>query len=117
MPQMFKAGKLSSPFKVTNGKKFRLKAVDPGSTRGVKSKEQAKEWLLHSVERMRVLQDKLYAQNQWALLLIFQAMDAAGKDGAIKHVFSGINPQGCQVFAFKGPTQEELDHDYLWRTT
>jgi PPK2 family polyphosphate:nucleotide phosphotransferase len=113
---MFKAGALSKPFKVTSGDKFRLKDVDPGSTRGVKSKAQAEEMLEQGTERLRLLQDKLYAMDQWALLLIFQAMDAAGKDGAIKHVMSGVNPQSCQVYSFKAPSAQDLDHDFMWRT-
>jgi PPK2 family polyphosphate:nucleotide phosphotransferase len=91
--------------------------VDPKDTRGVSSKEQAQEYLALGVKLLCRAQEKLYAQDQWGVLLIFQAMDAAGKDGAIKHVMSGINPQGCQVFSFKGPSSEDLDHDFLWRTT
>ena len=107
----------SEPFRVTNGKNFRLKQVDPGDTLQFKSedKSRAKEVLAVGVEALAELQDKLYAQDRWAVLLIFQALDAAGKDGAIKHVMSGVNPQGCQVFSFKGPSAEELDHDFLWR--
>ena len=112
-----KARKFSKPFRVTDGGKFRLKDVDPGDTLGLKSedKPRAKEALLAGIEALAELQDKLYADDHWAVLLIFQAMDAAGKDGAIKHVMSGINPQGCQVFSFKAPTSDDLDHDYLWR--
>jgi PPK2 family polyphosphate:nucleotide phosphotransferase len=112
-----RARKLADPFKVTDGEKFRLKHVDPEDTLGLGSedKPRAKEALAMGVETLADLQDKLYAQDQWALLLIFQAMDAAGKDGAIKHVMSGLNPQGCQVYSFKSPTSEDLDHDYLWR--
>ncbi|HEY0551983.1 MAG TPA: polyphosphate kinase 2 family protein [Verrucomicrobiae bacterium] len=111
------ARKFAEPFCVTNGDKFRLKDVDPGDTLGLKSadKPRAKEALGMGVQVLAELQDKLYAQDQWAVLLIFQAMDAAGKDGAIKHVMSGINPQGCQVYSFKAPTSDDLDHDYLWR--
>ena len=111
------ARKLATPFRVTNGDKFRLKDVDPGDTLDLKSddKPRAKEALALGVEVLAELQDMLYAQDKWAVLLVFQAMDAAGKDGAIKHVMSGVNPQGCQVFSFKAPTSEELDHDYLWR--
>jgi PPK2 family polyphosphate:nucleotide phosphotransferase len=108
---------LVEPFRVTSGKRFRLRDYDPGDTRGVASKEEAQQYLKRGVELLAGMQDKLYAQDQWGVLLIFQAMDAAGKDGAIKHVMSGINPQGCQVFAFKAPTTEELDHDFLWRTS
>jgi len=108
---------LTEPFRVCDGKKFRLKDVDPGDTLHFKSEDKpaVEEALTNGIEVLRELQDKLYAQDQWAVLLIFQALDAAGKDGAIKHVMSGINPQGCQVFSFKGPSAEELDHDYLWR--
>jgi len=111
------ARQLSKPFRVTKGEKFRLKDVDPGDTLGYGSedKPRAKEALSTGVAALASLQDRLYAQDRWAVLLIFQAMDAAGKDGAIKHVMSGVNPQGCQVFSFKAPTSEDLDHDYLWR--
>lgn len=112
-----KTGKLADTFRVDNGKHFRLKDFDPGDTGHWKSKEHAEETLLERVARTAELQDKLYAQDTWALLLIFQAMDAAGKDGAIKHVMSGVNPQGCEVNAFKAPSTEELQHDFLWRTT
>jgi PPK2 family polyphosphate:nucleotide phosphotransferase len=105
------------PFCVTDGGRFRLKNIDPSETLGLKLKEKAEAVLEDDIERMGDLQEKLYAQDNWALLLIFQAMDAAGKDGAIEHVFSGVNPQGCQVFSFKTPSSEELDHDFLWRTT
>jgi PPK2 family polyphosphate:nucleotide phosphotransferase len=108
---------ISKRFRITNGKTFKLKDVNPGDTGDLKSedKPRAKEALAVGVDALRGLQDMLYAQDHWAVLLIFQALDAAGKDGAIKHVMSGINPQGCQVFSFKGPSAEELDHDYLWR--
>jgi PPK2 family polyphosphate:nucleotide phosphotransferase len=108
---------ISKPFRVSDGKGFRLKDVDPGDTLDFTSedKPRAKEALARGVEALATLQDMLYAQDKWALLLIFQAMDAAGKDGAIKHVMSGINPQGCQVYSFKAPTSEDLDHDFLWR--
>jgi PPK2 family polyphosphate:nucleotide phosphotransferase len=111
------AHQLSKPYRITNGNKFRLKHVDPADTGDLKSadKPRAKEALQNGVEAMAELQDVLYAQDRWSLLLIFQAMDAAGKDGTIKHVMSGVNPQGCQVSSFKGPTSEDLDHDYLWR--
>jgi PPK2 family polyphosphate:nucleotide phosphotransferase len=111
------ARQLSKPFRVTKGEKFRLKDVDPGETLGYGSedKPRAKEALATGVAALAQLQDMLYAQDRWAVLLIFQAMDAAGKDGAIKHVMSGLNPQGCQVFSFKAPSSEDLDHDYLWR--
>lgn len=108
---------IAQPFCVTDGKNFRLKDVDPADTQGLKSedKPRAKEALRVGVEALAGLQDMLYAQDRWSVLLIFQAMDAAGKDGAIKHVMSGINPQGCQVFSFKSPSAEELDHDFMWR--
>ncbi len=107
---------LSKPYRVRNGKKFRLKDVDPRDTgRKSNEKERAKEMLEVGVEALAQLQDMLYGQDRWSLLLIFQAMDAAGKDGTIKHVMSGVNPQGCQVSSFKSPTSEDLDHDYLWR--
>ena len=112
-----RAKPLSTPYRVSSGKGFRLKNFDPGDTLDLKSedKPRAKEALEVGVEALTELQDMLYAQDRWAVLLIFQAMDAAGKDGAIKHVMSGINPQGCQVYSFKAPTSEDLDHDYLWR--
>ena len=109
--------RLLEPYRITDGRKFRLKDIRPGDTRGLKSKAQAKEQLAEGVARLADLQEKLYAQDQWGVLLIFQAMDAAGKDGAIAHVMSGVNPQGCQVSSFKAPSAEELDHDFLWRTT
>lgn len=108
--------KLVKPFRVEDGKHFRLKDYDPARTAGVKSKEEASQLLQEGVAQLAELQNKLYAQDSWALLLIFQAMDAAGKDGVIKHVMSGVNPQGCQVFSFKAPSAEDLDHDYMWRT-
>jgi len=109
--------KFTKPFRVTDGKGFKLKQMDPADTLDLKSedKPKAQEALKNGVELLAELQDKLYAQDRWSVLLIFQAMDAAGKDGAIKHVMSGINPQGCQVFSFKAPTSEELDHDFMWR--
>jgi PPK2 family polyphosphate:nucleotide phosphotransferase len=110
------AGKLAKPYRVEDGKEFRLRDFDPGDTGKLSSKELGKELLEKGISQMSELQDKLFAQDRWALLLIFQAMDAAGKDGAIKHVMSGVNPQGCQVYSFKTPSSEELNHDYLWRT-
>ena len=111
------AHRFSKPYRVTNGKKFRLKDVDPSDTGDLKSgdKARAKEALQNGTEALAELQDMLYAQDRWSVLLVFQAMDAAGKDGTIKHVMSGVNPQGCQVSSFKAPTSEDLDHDYLWR--
>ena len=112
-----KTEKLASHYRVDSGKHFRLKDFDPGNTGQVRSKEHAQEALQQGILATAALQDKLYAQDQWSLLLIFQAMDAAGKDGIIKHVMSGVNPQGCQVFSFKEPSDRELQHDFLWRTT
>jgi PPK2 family polyphosphate:nucleotide phosphotransferase len=111
------ANKIIKPFRITDGKEFRLKHIDPQDTLGFKSedKPKAQEVLKNGIQLLAELQDKLYAQDRWSVLLIFQAMDAAGKDSAIKHVMSGINPQGCQVFSFKAPTSEELDHDFMWR--
>jgi PPK2 family polyphosphate:nucleotide phosphotransferase len=112
-----KARKFSRPYAVGGGRKFQLKNYDPADTAGFGSvaKPAAREALEMGVETLAKLQDILYAQDRWAVLLIFQAMDAAGKDGAIKHVMSGVNPQGCQVASFKAPSVEELDHDFLWR--
>ena len=112
------ASELAKPFRINKGKDFRLKDVDPDDTLDFTKeadKPKAKEALAMGVTALAELQDKLYAQDKWAVLLIFQAMDAAGKDGAIKHVLSGVNPQGCQVYSFKSPSSEDLDHDYLWR--
>jgi PPK2 family polyphosphate:nucleotide phosphotransferase len=102
------------PYCITKGEKFRLKDHDPADTNGLKDKRQAQGLLEEGIELLSHMQEKLYAQDRWALLLIFQAMDAAGKDGAIKHVMSGVNPQGCDVYSFKSPSNEELNHDYLW---
>ena len=104
------------PFRVTKGKGFRLKDFDPGDTCGLKmDKGDAAELLQRGTAWLAEEQDMLYAQDRWSLLLVFQAMDAAGKDSTIKHVMSGVNPQGCQVFSFKQPSSEELDHDFMWR--
>ena len=111
------ARQLVKPYKITDGRRFDLKDVDPGDTRGLKSKVHAQAALQQGVELLGKMQEKLYAQDRWAVLLVFQAMDAAGKDSTIKHVMTGVNPQGCQVFSFKQPSLHELDHDYLWRTT
>jgi len=111
------ASKLSKPYRIDHGKNFRLKDFDSAATTHIHSKQQAEKLLAQSITEMSELQDKLYAQDRWGVLLIFQAMDAAGKDGAIKHVMSGVNPQGCQVYSFKAPSPEDLNHDYLWRTT
>ncbi len=110
------ASRIIEPYCITQGEKFRLKDHDPAATNGLKDKQQAQGLLEEGIALLSHMQEKLYAQDRWALLLIFQAMDAAGKDGAIKHVMSGVNPQGCDVSSFKSPSNEELDHDYLWRT-
>jgi PPK2 family polyphosphate:nucleotide phosphotransferase len=113
-----RARKLAEPFRVTKGKKFRLKDIDPGDTLDFtadEDKARSKEVLAAGVAALAELQETLYAQDKWAVLVLFQAMDAAGKDGAIEHVMSGVNPQGCQVYSFKAPSAEDLDHDYLWR--
>jgi PPK2 family polyphosphate:nucleotide phosphotransferase len=112
-----KIDKLHKAYRVDRGKHFRLKDFDPADTGHWRSKEHAESALQQAVARIADLQDKLYAQDQWAVLLMFQAMDAAGKDGAIKHVMTGVNPQGCQVYSFKQPSEKELQHDFLWRTT
>jgi PPK2 family polyphosphate:nucleotide phosphotransferase len=112
-----RARKLARRYRVKDGQSFRLSDVDPGDTAWLKAEDKpaAKEALQQGIDLLAELQNKLYAEDRWALLLIFQAMDAAGKDGAIKHVMSGVNPQGCQVVSFKAPTSEDLDHDFLWR--
>jgi PPK2 family polyphosphate:nucleotide phosphotransferase len=128
-----KTGTLAKDYRVESGKHFRLKDFDPADTAGMHSKkdhpkkdhaekdhaekDHAEKALADGIARTSELQDKLYAQDRWSLLLIFQALDAAGKDGAIKHVMSGVNPQGCQVYSFKAPSEKELQHDFLWRTT
>jgi PPK2 family polyphosphate:nucleotide phosphotransferase len=111
------AAKLAKSYRVDNGKHFQLKDFDPADTGHVDSVEHAQEHLQKYIAHMAELQAKLYAQDRWAVLLIFQAMDAAGKDGTIKHVMSGVNPEGCQVYSFKAPSDTELQHDFLWRTT
>lgn len=103
-------------FTVSHPGLFKLKEIDPAATPGIRSKAAAERQLAEDVEELARRQEKLYAQDRKGLLLIFQAMDAAGKDGTIKHVMSGLNPQGCQVYSFKAPSSEELDHDFLWRT-
>jgi PPK2 family polyphosphate:nucleotide phosphotransferase len=112
-----KTDKLAKTYRVEKGRHFRLKDYDPADTGHWHSKEHAQEALVQGVARTAELQDMLYAQDNWAVLLIFQGMDAAGKDGVISHVMSGVNPQGCQVYSFKVPTETELQHDFLWRTT
>jgi len=112
-----KCRKLANPYRIDDGKNFRLDAMNPGDVGDLtaEGKPRAKEALAVGVQALAELQGLLYAQDRWGALMIFQAMDAAGKDGAIKHVMSGVNPQGCQVDSFKAPSAEELDHDYLWR--
>jgi PPK2 family polyphosphate:nucleotide phosphotransferase len=110
------ASHLAEPFCITKGEKFRLKDWDPADTTGVKNRKDAQDILDAREGVLSHLQEKLYAQDRWALLIVLQAMDAAGKDGVIKHVMSGVNPQGCDVHAFKSPSNEELNHDYLWRS-
>ena len=112
-----KTAKLMNPYRVEDGRHFRLKDFDPADTGHLHSEEQAREHLQKYVARTEDLQAKLYAQDCWSVLLIFQAMDAAGKDGTVKHVMSGVNPEGCQVYSFKTPSETELQHDFLWRTT
>src|SRR5438105_795980 len=114
---MKKLGKIAKPYRVEHGKHFRLKDFDPGDTGKLGSREEATADLESGVEQLRDLQDKLYAQENWGLLVILQGMDAAGKDSVIKHVMSGVNPQGCQVYSFKHPGPEELAHDFLWNAT
>jgi PPK2 family polyphosphate:nucleotide phosphotransferase len=112
-----KPGEYAKPFRVADGASFRLKHFDPAETLGLKSKEHAREALEHGIARLCDFQEKLFAQDRWAILLVLQAMDAAGKDSTVKHVMSGLNPQGCSVTSFKAPSSEELDHDFLWRAT
>ena len=110
--------KFAELYRVDNPDKFRIDEWDPGDTGKLDiDKKEAKDFLKEGVERLSDLQEKLYAQDRWAVLLIFQAMDAAGKDSVIEHVMKGVNPQGCEVHAFKQPSEEELDHDFMWRTT
>src|SRR3954466_898331 len=108
---------LLAPFRITNGRHFKLRHHDPGDTGRIESKTEAADLLAKGLESLREQQEKLYAQGTWALLVIIQAMDAAGKDSVIEHVMSGVNPQGCPVFSFNAPSDEELAHDFLWRTT
>ena len=108
---------LAQPYVVRDGRRFRLKAFDPAGPGASASQQGAKKFLKKSIAALSDLQEKLYAQDRWGVLLIFQAMDAAGKDSAIKHVMSGIDPKGCQVYSFKSPSSEELDHDFMWRTS
>ena len=114
---LVKPREFAKAFQIKDGADFHLKHFDPGETLGLKSKEHAQETLERGIHRLSELQEKLYAQDQWAVLVILQAMDAAGKDSTIKHVMSGVNPQGCRVYSFKAPSAEDLEHDFLWRTT
>lgn len=115
--QGMKTSKLAQSYRIDNGKHFRLKDFDPSDSGKWKSEEDAKEQLKKDIEKMTELQARLYAQDSWAVLLVLQALDAAGKDGTIKHVMSGVNPEGCEVHSFKTPSETELQHDFLWRTT
>lgn len=112
-----KSREFVKPFRIADGLHFRLKDFDTAETLGLRSKQQAQKTLEHGIVRLADLQEKLYAQDRWAILLILQAMDAAGKDSTIKHVMSGVNPQGCRVTSFKAPSTEELQHDFLWRSS
>lgn len=117
-PKLKYVDKFIKPYSITSGKDFRLKDFDPGDTHHLQSedKPEAKKWLQDGVSVLSDLQQVLYAQGCWGVLLVFQAMDAAGKDSTIRHVMSGVNPQGVEVHSFKTPSSEELAHDFLWRT-
>ncbi|OFW46662.1 MAG: hypothetical protein A3J29_02215 [Acidobacteria bacterium RIFCSPLOWO2_12_FULL_67_14b] len=108
---------MAARYRISDGRRFRLSEVDPADQWGRKLKKIADEMMKQGIKRLAMLQERLYADNRWSLLLIFQAMDAAGKDGTIEHVMSGVNPQGCEVYSFKAPSSEDLDHDFLWRTS
>jgi PPK2 family polyphosphate:nucleotide phosphotransferase len=112
---MGKASNFTTAFRVTDGRRFRLRDFDPGGRAGIKSKQRARESLAEGIQALSDLQGRLYAQDRWTLLVVLQGMDAAGKDSTIEHVMSGVNPQGCEVHSFRAPSLEELDHDYLWR--
>src|ERR1051326_348094 len=112
---MPKKVRLSDQYRITDGRKLRWKDFDPRDTGGLDGKKGAEELLARGIARLAQLQDKLYAQDRWSVLVILQALDAAGKDGTIKHVMSGVNPQGVQIVSFKTPSPEELDHDWMWR--
>src|ERR1700751_5884375 len=114
---MSKLDKLVRKYRIEHGHKFRIDDIDPGDTAGIESEEQAKESLESGIQKLRDSQEKLYAQEEWAVLIILQAMDAAGKDSLVKHVMSGGNPTSCEVVSFKQPSYEELRHDFLWRTS
>src|SRR5258706_9916828 len=117
MPNQPSLRALADRCRVEDGARFRLRHVDPDDTAHIESAEEAAKGLAEGLDALRELQQKLYAQDCWALLAMFQGIDAAGKDSVIEHVMSGVNPQGCQVYSFKAPSAEELDHDFLWRTT
>jgi len=108
---------IASRYRITSGSRFRLADIDPADAWGASLKPSAGDLMSEGIKRLADLQERLYAQDRWSILLVFQAMDAAGKDGTIKHVMSGVNPQGCEVHSFKAPSSEELDHDFLWRTS
>jgi PPK2 family polyphosphate:nucleotide phosphotransferase len=110
-----KRNDVAKAFRVKDGAGFRLARIDPAETLGFESKDDVADTVARGVERLSALQEKLYAEHRWAVLLVFQALDAAGKDSTIKHVMSGVNPQGCEVFSFKAPSNEDLDHDFIWR--
>jgi PPK2 family polyphosphate:nucleotide phosphotransferase len=116
-PKLPKTSKFVKGYCVEHGKDFRLKDIDPADTQNLNLKEEAKDFLEKGVARLSDLQQTLYAQDQWAVLVILQGMDGAGKDSVIRHVMSGVNPQGCEVYSFKQPSQEDLNHDFLWRTS
>jgi PPK2 family polyphosphate:nucleotide phosphotransferase len=116
-PKLPKTSKFAKRYCVEHGKDFRLKDIDPADTQKLDLKEEAKDFLEKGVARLSELQQTLYAQDQWAVLVILQGMDGAGKDSVIRHVMSGVNPQGCEVYSFKQPSQEDLNHDFLWRTS
>ncbi|HTU45781.1 MAG TPA: polyphosphate kinase 2 family protein [Bryobacteraceae bacterium] len=117
MPRKFpKLAKLIEPYRIEQGKKFRLKDHDPKDTQGLDLKDEANQFLEDGIQQLNEMQQKLYAQDRWAVLGIFQGMDSAGKDSAIRHVMSGVNPEGCQVYSFKQPSAEDLSHDFLWRS-
>jgi PPK2 family polyphosphate:nucleotide phosphotransferase len=116
-PKLPKTSKFAKSYCVEHGKDFRLKDIDPADTQNLNLKEEAKDFLEKGVARLSDLQQTLYAQDQWAVLVILQGMDGAGKDSVIRHVMSGVNPQGCEVYSFKQPSQEDLNHDFLWRTS
>jgi len=107
--------RIAEPYRITKDQQFRLNDWDPADVGDIHSKERAHNLLERSTQLLSVLQQKLWAQDKWAVMLILQGMDAAGKDGVVSHVMSGVNPQGCDVWSFKQPSAEELDHDYLWR--